>query len=99
MRIPAVRGRILDRNGVALAENRPTYNLSLYLEELHKAFDTAYAQKALRVRADLKQKQQGLRGEAESQVDQRGAQAVPLHTEAKGSAAASRLDLRSPATW
>ena len=32
VRIPAVRGRILDRNGLTLAENRPTYNVSLYLE-------------------------------------------------------------------
>ena len=43
VRIPAVRGRILDRNGMALAENRPTYNVSLYLEELRKSFDAAYA--------------------------------------------------------
>jgi penicillin-binding protein 2 len=60
VRIPAVRGRILDRNGVALAESQPTYNVSLYLEELHKAFETAYAEKALRVRNGLKQKQKQL---------------------------------------
>ena len=47
VRIPAVRGRILDRNGVALAESQPTYNVSLYLEELRKAFESAYAEKAL----------------------------------------------------
>ena len=34
VRIPAVRGKIVDRDGVVLAENRPTYNISLYLEEL-----------------------------------------------------------------
>ncbi len=33
VRVPAPRGKILDRNGVALAENRPTYNISLYLED------------------------------------------------------------------
>src|SRR6266705_6154768 len=44
MRIPAVRGKILDRNGVVLAENRPTHNVSLYLDELRKDFDAAYAQ-------------------------------------------------------
>ena len=38
-------------NGVALAENRPTYNVSLYLEELRRSFDTAYAQKAVRAGA------------------------------------------------
>ena len=31
VRVPAPRGKILDRNGVALAENRPVYNISLYL--------------------------------------------------------------------
>ena len=29
VRIPAVRGKILDRNGAVLAENRPSYNISL----------------------------------------------------------------------
>jgi len=60
VRIPAVRGKILDRNGFVLAENRPTYNVSLYLEELHNSFDAAYAEKALRARAELKQKQKEL---------------------------------------
>src|SRR5437667_12481645 len=55
VRIPAVRGKILDRNGAVLAENRPSYNLSLYLEELRKSFDTAAAAEITRVRAELKQ--------------------------------------------
>jgi penicillin-binding protein 2 len=38
IRIPAVRGKILDREGRVLAENRPSYNLSLYLGELRKQF-------------------------------------------------------------
>jgi penicillin-binding protein 2 len=42
VRIPAVRGKILDRNGVALAENRPNYNINLYLEELSPAFRKEY---------------------------------------------------------
>jgi len=41
VRIPAVRGKILDRNGAVLAENRATYDVSLYLEELRKSFDEA----------------------------------------------------------
>ncbi len=41
VRIPAVRGRILDCSGAVLAENRPTYNVSLYLEELRKPFAEA----------------------------------------------------------
>ncbi len=60
VRIPAVRGKILDRNGVALAENRPTYNVSLYFEELQDSFDAAYSEKASRARADLKLRQQDL---------------------------------------
>jgi len=33
IRLPSQRGKILDRNGLALADNRPSYNLSLYLED------------------------------------------------------------------
>src|ERR1035438_6084182 len=55
VRIPAVRGKILDRNGVALAESRPTYNVSLYLEELRRSFETDYVGEAVRARAELKQ--------------------------------------------
>ena len=36
VRLPGVRGRILDRNGVRLADNRPSYCVSLYLEELRR---------------------------------------------------------------
>ncbi|MCX6927788.1 MAG: penicillin-binding transpeptidase domain-containing protein [Verrucomicrobia bacterium] len=42
VRIPAVRGKILDRNGVTLAENRPSYNVSLYLAELRSQFQREY---------------------------------------------------------
>jgi penicillin-binding protein 2 len=31
VRVPAPRGKIMDRNGVVLAENRPVYSVSLYL--------------------------------------------------------------------
>src|SRR5437762_6265829 len=54
VRIPAVRGRILDRNGIALAENRAAYNVSLYLEDLRKPFDAAAAQEIGRVKRQLK---------------------------------------------
>jgi penicillin-binding protein 2 len=43
VRVPSVRGKILDRNGEVLAENRPNYNLSLYLEELSRSFRKEYA--------------------------------------------------------
>ena len=42
VRLPAMRGKILDREGRVLAENRPRYNLSLYLDDLRKPFDDAY---------------------------------------------------------
>lgn len=43
VRIPAIRGKILDRNGVALAENSPSYNVTLYLDELREQFQQEYA--------------------------------------------------------
>lgn len=42
VRIPAVRGKITDRNGVTLAENRPSYSINLYLEELSPSFKKEY---------------------------------------------------------
>lgn len=43
IRLPAVRGKILDRDGRVLAENRPSYNLSLFLNDMRAPFDAAYA--------------------------------------------------------
>ncbi|MDB6052506.1 MAG: hypothetical protein JWN25_29, partial [Verrucomicrobiales bacterium] len=40
--IPAVRGKILDRNGFPFAENKASYNISIYLEELGAQFKTEY---------------------------------------------------------
>jgi penicillin-binding protein 2 len=42
VRLPAARGKILDRAGRVLAENRPSYNLCLYLDDLRKQFKAAY---------------------------------------------------------
>ena len=42
IRIPAVRGKILDREGRVLAENRPRYNLCLYFDDLGDQFKTEY---------------------------------------------------------
>jgi len=42
VRVPAVRGKILDRNGTVLAESRPNYSVSCYLEDLSPAFREAY---------------------------------------------------------
>lgn len=43
VRIPAVRGRILDRNGVDIADNAPNYSVSLYLDDLRDEFQKEYA--------------------------------------------------------
>src|SRR5947208_2737941 len=48
VRVPAIRGKILDRNGFALAENRPSYNVNLYLEEFRRSFRYEYTNRVLR---------------------------------------------------
>jgi penicillin-binding protein 2 len=42
IRMPAMRGKILDREGRVMAENAARYNLSLYLGDLSDAFQTEY---------------------------------------------------------
>jgi penicillin-binding protein 2 len=42
VRTPAIRGKILDRNGLGLAEEKPRYNAILYLEELQPQFGEQY---------------------------------------------------------
>ncbi len=42
VRIPAIRGRILDCNGKVFAEDQPRYNAILYLEDLQDQFDAQY---------------------------------------------------------
>jgi len=42
VRVPAIRGQILDRDHRLLAESRPSYNLNLYLDELSKLFQQEY---------------------------------------------------------
>lgn len=42
VRIPAVRGKILDANGKAMAENRPSFTVNLYLEELRELYQAEY---------------------------------------------------------
>jgi penicillin-binding protein 2 len=55
VRIPAVRGRILDRDGRSLAENRPQYNIDLYLEELSTNYQYACSNVTARAKQYLKQ--------------------------------------------
>ncbi|MSU59088.1 MAG: hypothetical protein EXS35_13130 [Pedosphaera sp.] len=42
VRLPAVRGKILDRNGLVLADTRATYNISLFLEDFSRAFQKEF---------------------------------------------------------
>jgi penicillin-binding protein 2 len=42
VRMPAARGKILDCEGRVLAENQPSYNLSLFFGDLQKNFNDAY---------------------------------------------------------
>src|SRR6476660_2882091 len=42
VRVPSIRGQILDRNRVSLAGNRALFNINLYLEELREAFKEEY---------------------------------------------------------
>ncbi len=44
VRVPAIRGRILDRNRVPLADNQPRYRLDVYLDELVPQFGEAERQ-------------------------------------------------------
>jgi penicillin-binding protein 2 len=43
VRIPAVRGKIFDRNGQTLADNAPNYSVSLYLDDLRDDFRKEYS--------------------------------------------------------
>ncbi len=60
VRIPAVRGKILDRNGAVLAENRPVYNLVLHLDEMRGDFEAAYKPERQRMLAQLKREREAM---------------------------------------
>jgi penicillin-binding protein 2 len=42
VRVPAARGRILDRNGQVLVDNQPRFNINLYLEDIRPQFTYEY---------------------------------------------------------
>ncbi len=54
IRMPAARGKILDRNGAVLAENQPSYNINLYLDELRDRFQQRYQQARLQKVEELR---------------------------------------------
>lgn len=37
VRLPGIRGKVYDRNGLCLADNRPVYSIALYIEEVRRA--------------------------------------------------------------
>jgi len=53
VRLPALRGRIFDSQGEALAENHPSYNVNLYLEELRPRFRSEFTNALELTRQDL----------------------------------------------
>src|SRR5688572_32588809 len=55
VRIPAIRGKILDREGQSLAENQPSYNLGLYLEELRPLFKAGWRESRSKVKLSRQQ--------------------------------------------
>ncbi len=55
VRLPPVRGKIFDRDGRVLAENIPSYNISLYMEELSTNYQAVYTNTAARISLALKQ--------------------------------------------
>ena len=69
VRIPAIRGKILDRNGVALAENSPSYNVALYLDELREHFQQEYARiRPRRCHQSLRSTNAGWAGKREDRI-------------------------------
>ncbi len=48
VRVPALRGKILDRNNESLVENRPRFDVNLYLEELRSQFRYEYTNNVLK---------------------------------------------------
>ena len=58
VRLPAPRGVILDRFGKPLAENRPSFNINIYLEQLSALYRTEYQRWKSRYRDDRKTPQE-----------------------------------------
>jgi penicillin-binding protein 2 len=84
VRIPAVRGRILDCNGVALAENRPAYNINMFLDEFRSAFATNSDAKIKQTRVELRAKTAAREKELHRSLkrEERKAFAQTIHEEA-----------------
>ena len=99
VRIPAVRGKILDRNGRVLAENRPRYNLSLYLDDLRKPVRRRLCADCASRRAPLKSNHRRAGEKTGPSADQGRTQAVRVHDRAIASSSTSRRVTAWPASW
>ena len=53
VRISAIRGKILDRNGIPLADNRPSFSVDLFLEELSAKYQIAYNNASARLKTNI----------------------------------------------
>ena len=57
VRVPALRGKIMDRNDQSLAENRPRFDVNLYLEDLRPQFVAEFPS----VKAEVTNRTPGIR--------------------------------------
>jgi penicillin-binding protein 2 len=48
VRLPAVRGEIMDRNGIPLVQNRSSFEIDLYLPDIEKAYKSEHGNLPLR---------------------------------------------------
>src|SRR4051812_17953109 len=57
IQLSPARGAIVDRNGVALAENRASFDIDLYLDELLRHYRHQHRGKVPRITLDSKKKE------------------------------------------
>ncbi|MGH8047606.1 MAG: penicillin-binding protein 2, partial [Chthoniobacterales bacterium] len=67
VRLPAVRGEILDRNGIPLVENRASFEVNFYLPDMVRAYEKEHKAKAPVL--DVKYRHYDLRGNAEDRAE------------------------------
>jgi penicillin-binding protein 2 len=67
VRLPAVRGEILDRNGIPLVENRASFEVNFYLPDMVRAYEKEHKTRAPVL--DVKYRHYDLRGNAEDRAE------------------------------
>lgn len=77
--LPAPRGRIFDRNGVCLADNRPSYCIAVYVEELRKSGPWSNTVNAVDAKIDSLSKSLGIPREiSRDEIRQHISKRLPL---------------------